>query len=519
MFDPYNGPWTFEEAAHLLRRTTFGPTKERILQAVNEGFDETFDTLFAASPPVDPPIYYDYDADPEGGIGETWVDKPLDNDMSELYFQREKTLWAWWFMRMKHENQTINEKLTLFWHNHFVIAEGNANMKWYYLETLRQYGQGNFRELTKKITVDKGMLVYLNGASNIADEPNENYARELLELFTIGKGDLVAPGDYTNYTEQDVAAIARALTGWRPWNSEEIPDSFYANWAHDQGTKQLSHRFDNIVIQNSGDQEYKEVIDIIFQKDEVAFHICRKLYLWFVHYHITLEIENEIITPMAEMLIANDYEIRPVLIALLKSQHFYDSALRGCMIKNPLDFFFSIWSTFKVPEPVDFYTEYKMWLAWYWEFESMGMAIFRSPSVAGWPAYHQAPSFYRDWVNSASLALRKRMMNQVKWLTQWVDPTAPGYDWIGFIATLENPLDINDMIDEICKIVFPRPMTAEQKEYFKFGLLQGLPDFEWTDQYGEYLADPTNEENRITLFNTLNTFFFTLMNVPEFQMS
>ena len=188
------------DRAHLLRRTTFGPTKARILQAVDDGIDTTFETLLSPAPVVDPPIYYDFEDDPEAGIGETWVDKNLDGDITGIYFARAKTLWAWWFKQMNRNDQTITEKLTLFWHNRFVIsAAGDANMNWNYLNLLRDFGLGDFKELTKRITVDKSMLIFLNGGSNIVDEPNENFARELLELFTVGKGEQIGPTDYSTY--------------------------------------------------------------------------------------------------------------------------------------------------------------------------------------------------------------------------------------------------------------------------------------------------------------------------------
>ena len=520
MFAPYSGAWTFDEAAHLLRRTIFGPTKARIQQAVDEGFEATIATLFAEPAAVDPPIYYDFTDDPTAGIGETWVDKPLDGDITGIYFAREKTLWAWWFQQMNKNDQTITEKLTLFWHNHFVVAEaGNANMNWQYLNKLRDYSLGNFRDLTKEMTIDRSMLIYLNGTSNFRDEPNENYARELLELFTIGKGPLVEEGDYTHYTEQDVQAIARALTGWSAWSGDDPNAIFYGTWGHDTGDKVLSHRFDNQVITNGGADEYKTVVDIIFEKDEVAFRICRRLYIWFVNYEITDTIEAEIIAPMAQILLDNDYEIRPALEALLKSEHFYDASIRGCMIKGTLDFFYSAFNTFQVAPPADHLVEYDMWVGWYWDFEKLGQAIFRVPSVAGWRAYYQGPGYYRDWINSASLALRKRLIPNVNWLIHWFSPDTKGYDWLAFIATLENPMDVNDLIDEICQLIFPRAMTVEQKDYFKEALLFGLPDFEWTVEYSDYLSDPTNEEKQIAVENKLYNMFLTMMRVPEFQLS
>ena len=520
MLSPYTGQWTFDEAAHLLRRTIFGPTKSRIQQAVDEGFDATFATLFAEPAVVDPPIYYDFEDDPEAGIGETWVDKPLDGSVTGIYFARSKTLWAWWFMQMKKNDQTITEKLTLFWHNHFVISEaGNANMNWEYLTKLRDFALGDFKELTKQITIDRSMLIYLNGTTNFADEPNENYARELLELFTLGKGPLVAPGDYTNYTEQDIAAIARALTGWSAWSGDDPNAIFYYTWGHDKNDKQLSHRFNNQIIVDEGEEEYKTVIDIIFEKDEVAHHICRRLYLWFVHYEITDTIESEIIAPMSQILLDNNYQIQPALEALLKSEHFFSMATRGCMIKSSLDFFYSALNTFQMHLPSDQYEEYATWVGLYWEFEKLGQAIFRIPSVAGWRAYYQSPVFYRDWINSASLALRKRLLPNIKWHVLYFSPDTQAFNWIPFIATLENPFEVNDMIDEVCRLIFPRPMTIDQKDYFKESLLNGLPDFEWNVEYTDYLSDPTNESKRQAIENKLYDLFLSMMRVPEFQLS
>ena len=518
MFEPYTGPWTFDEAAHLLRRTIFGPTKARIQQSVTDGMDATFELLLSPPAPVNPPIYYDFADDPEAGIGETWVDKPLDDNIPDIYFARAKTMWAWWFMQMNRDDQTIMEKITLFWHNHFVVSDaGTPNMNWIYLNLLREFALGDFRELTKRITIDKSMLIYLNGTDNYASEPNENYARELLELFTIGKGDLVAPGDYTNYTEEDIVAIAKALTGWWAWNDE--PDAGFNDWGHDTSTKQLSYRFDNQTIPNADAEEYKNVIDIIFEKDEVASHISRRLYRWFVHYEITATIEEEIITPMAQVLLDNNYNIKPALEALLKSQHFFDTAMRGCVIKNPLDLFFSAYNTFEVTPAADLLVEYDIWVAWYWEFQKLGMAIFEVPSVAGWSAYYQEPVFYRDWINSASLTLRNRMLSDIKWLIQYVSPETKGYDFLKFIATLENPLDVEDLINEICKLIYPRPMTVEQKAFFKQALIPGLPDFEWTVEYSDYLADPTNDDKRLGVENKLEGMFKVMMEVPEFQLS
>ncbi|HFC01373.1 MAG TPA: DUF1800 family protein, partial [Phaeodactylibacter sp.] len=214
-FNPYTGTWGMEQAAHLLRRTTFGPTYAQIKQAATDGLDATISLLFQNQPLPDPPIYYDFENDPNAALGETWVDAIFLPNIQGLRGARRRSLFGWTFKQIRESGVNITEKMTLFWHNHFVVASTNVpNRQYRYITFLRENALGNFKDLAKGITVDSAMLQYLNGTQNSKNAPNENYSRELLELFTIGKGELVGPGDYTNYTEDDVVELARALTGW-----------------------------------------------------------------------------------------------------------------------------------------------------------------------------------------------------------------------------------------------------------------------------------------------------------------
>lgn len=518
MLEKFNGEWTFQRAAHLLRRTTYGPKKSTILEAVDLGLDASIERLLSAPTPTDPPIYIDFEDDPQAGIGETWVDKPLDDSIQGIFFSRGKTMWPWLYRNMRSENFNIVNKLYMFWHNHFSIDNDiNPNFQWTYLNLLRDNCLGNFRELTKAMTINKSMLVFLNGDQNLADEPNENYARELLELFTIGRGPLAGEGDYTNYTEQDIASFARALTGWSPWNTE-FETGHFRTWAYDNGEKQLSHRFNNLVIQPEGDQEYKRVVDIIFSKDEVARHISRRLFIWFVNYNINDDVEANVIEPMAQLILENDYEMKPAISALLSSEYFFKEGISGSMIKNPLDYVMSIVNTFNLESPQDTILDYEAWLSWHWDLDKLGFVPFKMPSVAGWPAYHQAPIFYRDWINSASLAIRKKMIDKPHYIYPNLDPNLPGYNFIEFIATLDNPLDINDLIKESCDILYPRKLSQENLDFFKEVVLEGLPDFEWGVEYNDYLQNPS-EEKRIAVERKLCNLYKTMFSIPEFQLS
>lgn len=319
--NPYTGPWEFAEAAHLLRRTIFGPTKAQIDQSVQEGLNKTLDRLFEPQPLPEPPIYFQFENDPSVAVGSTWVNTLPDRSVQGLLNARRRSLTAWMMGLMKNSGLSIREKMVLFWHEHFPVNGINSGIVGYhYVNTLRANALGNFRTLVEEITITPAMLIFLNGDQNTLESPNENYGRELLELFTIGRGDLAAPGDYTNYTEQDVVEIARALTGWRArvFDDGTIGGVFIPT-RHDTGAKQLSHRFDNRIIQNGGEEEYKTLIDIILQNEEVARYISRQLHIWFVSSDINPDVEANVIEPMAQIMIANGYNIQPVVKALLST--------------------------------------------------------------------------------------------------------------------------------------------------------------------------------------------------------
>lgn len=209
--DEYSGNWTSIQAKHLLRRTTFGPSIPMVNTSVSLGLIGTIDTLFSPLPMPAPPLKSIPDGtganqlnDPGALYGETWVNaEPFPNVNPPMYRNRilrsrSKSLYSWTILQMHYSGISIREKLALFWHNHFVVADGTiAHREYLYYTLLRSFALGNFKALAKEITIDTGMLLYLSGAENTDDAPNENYARELLELFTIGKGALAAPGDYT----------------------------------------------------------------------------------------------------------------------------------------------------------------------------------------------------------------------------------------------------------------------------------------------------------------------------------
>lgn len=546
--EPYTGSWDFDKAAHLLRRAMYAPTFGQINDAVSTGMNATIDLLFATLPLPSPPVNNNYTDDPNVAIGETWIHAPY--DAGDLNFKpyRNASLRSWTANLIRTEGVHIREKMTLFWHNHFPTAGiDDPKYDYNYIELLRRYAIGNFKDLAKEITINPSMLRYLNGNQNTFEAPNENYARELLELFTIGKGELAGEGDYTNYTEDDVAACAKILTGWRDAGYNTInPDlmvqSRFRNNRHDQSDKQLSHRFNNAIITNNGDQEYADLIDVIFLQDEVARYICREFYKWFIYYEIDASVEANVIEPMATMLIQNNYEVEPVLRALLSSEHFYDVNNIGCMIKNPYDFVMTGLKTFKVAFPTE--PAYLQFLNSRLEDFTilLQMQYYEPPSVSGWKAYYQEPLYYRHWVNSVTLPERIKY-NDLLSLTgvrivirgdnnEIIFDFTVIIDVLSFIddvfaeyystspppAGAPDPNDPNVVITEFGKILFPVALTSSQNDYLKEILIPGLPDFEWTVEFGMYKEDPNNEDLKTSIENKLRNLLQAMLSFPEYQL-
>lgn len=518
---PYSGEWGTTQAAHLLRRTIFGPTPAQIKQAVIDGLGVTIGQLFATQPVPEPPVYYDYENDPNVPLGESWVEnRPPDPLPPGLFGGRYRSLIAWQVGLMMQGGVSIREKMVLFWHNHFALEDNNAQYGYQFLSLLRLHALGNFRTLAEEVTVAPAMLRYLNGHQNSRQAPNENYARELLELFTIGRGEAVGPGDYTNYTEDDVVQMARALTGWRHVIPETgLPLGVFVPNRHDTGDKQLSHRFDNAVISDAGADEYKVVIDHILQQAEVARYICRQLHIWFIGVNIDPLVEANIIEPMAQILLDDNYEVQGALETLLSSTYFFESAHQGCMVTHPFDFIFRIVNTLGMDqEEAGLFARYRFWNQLRRVSEALEMEIMGLPSVAGWKAYYQAPGFYELWINSVSLTSRQTVGNTLlNGLNQGGFRWEP--DLLAFVAEMENNVEPNDLLEQIGIYLFPFPIAENQRDFLKEILIPGLPDFEWTVEYAEYLADPEDPDLRNGVLTKLEALFNTLLKMPEFHLT
>ncbi len=526
MISRYSGPWNTERAAHLLRRTTYGSTISDINETAKLSMEEVVELLLADLPLPEEPINYYYEEDPYVAVGESWIDKKYINGDNPLINARRRSLSGWTIKALLSGGINIREKLTLFWSNHFVVQATvvqDPNFIYHHNDLLRKGALGNFRKLVKDVTLSPAMLRYLNGNQNTKNAPNENFARELFELFTIGKGPLAGPGDYTTFTEEDVSQASKILTGWIDqgyyYRDDNPAGAIYVNSRHDTTSKQLSHRFNRTVVDNDGDNEYATLVDIIFEQEEVSRYICRKLYRWFVYYDIDETVEVQIIEPLAQILRENDYEIKPVLKVLLTSDHFYNICSVGPMIKNPIDFIINLLVQFEISYPEDNLEAYKVWSRMAELFAGFGMNYYEPPNVAGWKAYYQEPLFYRTWITAATLPLRQAYTNAIVSGQAKVRNTVLTMDTLKIISQLDNADDPNELIKGLTSFLFPQPLTENQYTFLKSILIPGLPDFEWTVEYNLHLNDPTNEEIKNAVDLKLRKLLLNMLTMPEYYLS
>ncbi len=397
--EPYEGTWSRPEVYHLLRRTLIAPTVTEVGDALAMSRTELVDALLDNVNPQPGPSRFVRECMNASGLGWNGNDVGLTRSFYD-------ELRRWWIGQMANHPLSIRERMTLFWHNHFAVnARTIQDPRLIYLQNqlFRRNAVGNFRELVRLVTIDKAMLFFLDGKFNKARFRNENYARELQELFTIG----VADNDGNpNYTQEDVVEVAKTLTGW-DWVGFGMQGTVTNNLltGHDLVDKTVYG--EKITARTEGAPELTRLLDIIFAKEETARYVIRKLYRFFVYTDVTLtpvrpiaeEIESGIIAPLATIFRDNDWDIRPVLRTLLLSRHFYDTAVRAATIKSPVDLMAgTIRATLSAPltgDNLDFATQYAQLRS-----TEIQQNLNHPPGVQGW-------SFYRSWISSTTLPKRR----------------------------------------------------------------------------------------------------------------
>src|SRR5258706_1741657 len=385
----------------------------------------------------------------------------------------------------------------------------------------RQYALGNFKTLTRLISLDPGMLKYLNGYLNTATAPDENYGLELQELFTVGKD----PNGVPYYSESDVQQAAKVLTGYRIDNVN-ITSTFAPN-SHDTGNKQFSAFYNNTIITGqsgpNGALELDDLLNMIFATSQVALFICRKLYRYFVYYEIDAAAETNVIVPLASIFRSNNYDILPVLDTLLRSEHFFDVLNRGELIKMPLDVTVAACRDYGVvfpPAATNLVGQYNLWNKLYQQASLMTQTIVDPPNVAGCPAYYQEPDYHELWINSSTLPNRNLFTDTMLLNGYTSSGDNIKIDIVAYTATLTNPVDPNLLIQEVIDRHYSTDVSQTVKDYLKNILLNGqITDNYWSDAWNDYISAPTNMTYYNIVLTRLRSMFKNIMEPSEFQLS
>ena len=468
--------WDAGAARHVLSRTQFGFTADDVTFALSKTLDDFIDNnLLKDQAAPSPPTYN----------GTDWTTLPDNSTNQTNYTNWQYSLIYWWYNLMLAGKNSFTEKMTLFLHNNFTSEYASVYMpQFMYLQNklFRQYAFGNFKELTKKVTIDPAMLIYLNGEKNTKSAPNENYARELMELFTLGIG---------NYTEDDVKQAARALTGWRVDRTNLV--STYSSTLFDSTTKTY--------LGKTGNWGYSDIVDIIFDlrdsnnKPVAAKYICTKLYHEFVYYEPNPDAAaDSFILQLADLFVANNYNIKPVLSALLKSQYFHSADIRGSKIKAPVDFLLSSLRQFKIANINTDILGYVRSTA-----SSLQQVLFDPPDVKGWRGQ-------RNWISTITYPTRNGFTDKIIDGYKITASTTLQADVLTYARSYSSSESAVDFVNDVAAQVIQFPLSDKRKSDLLSTLLDGAAVYDWS----------TYDSAAV---KRLQKFFKALMRLPEYQLS
>ncbi|MFT5998466.1 MAG: hypothetical protein ACI81P_000919 [Neolewinella sp.] len=367
-------PWDVGRIQHLYRRAGYGARPDEIEQALLDGPAQTVARLLndaATREQRTPPEWAEWNYD-------AFVVAELDPF---------RTYVAWYSGFMDESTQFgVREKLSLFWQNHLVTqyeSHSCPSYQYQYMKVIEDHAFGDFKQLIEDITITPAMLFFLNGFENTKQNPNENFARELFELFTLGENN--------GYTQEDIVEASRALTGWNGWTSY-CGAVEWAEWGFDDTEK--------TVFGASGNFNYSSLITILFEQrgDLVARYICEKLYKFYVNKAVS----EEVLTEMAQTFISENFQILPVLQQLFASAHFFEEANMGVLVKSPME----LMTSFLRQGDFGDFENRNNW--GFWSMANMGQYLGQPPDVAGWKGD-------RAWIDSNRITLRWQFIDAFSW--------------------------------------------------------------------------------------------------------
>lgn len=537
---PLQGPLGKRLAAHLLRRASYSISPQDIEAFASLTATQAVNQLFQ-----DQALSF-----PDGPEGWT-VSGPAFSKTRYRINQRELGVGGhntyvsgWRYNEMIH-TKNARWKVVTWFSSLFVIALRIPDIVVFqYWLMLSNMAFEDLKSLAEKVSFDSAMSHYLNNNINTKDAPNENYAREFLELFTILKGENIALGNYTNYTESDISEAAKVFSGFYFNGSASHavdPDTgirrcFSNINTHTPGDKVFSSAFQNRTITgavNSADmyREVKDFVGMVFDQEETARAYIRKMYLFFVADKISESAELNVIQPLATELKADGYRHIPILKKLLSSEHFYDKdnanegdEIIGAKIKPVWELMCQSVSIFNLDNKSvgdnkklfheDPYAFAKL-------ADDMGLPVAGPNSVEGFAGYYKSPDYSKNWLTNNVLYPRFSMadvlltgsvrnnpnrfpyqLDIVKWVKDTIDlPSGPGSP-----ATPIGASDASRVVEMMMDYLLPEKPTGDRYDYFMSRLLGGLSPINWYFSWKEYLEGAGDENVRVALERLVRAF-------------
>ena len=396
----------FQKIRHFASRAGFGLSPQAYSGFRNLKYQEVIDQYFSRSIDLLPmPSYSD--------SAEIMQSQTAVLNKRKVNIGRTISVKLEWMNRMVESENPLEEKMSLFWHGHFACRILHPGLATQYLNVFRKFGLGKFRDLLLAIARNPAMIRYLNNQENRKSNPNENFTRELMELFTLGRG---------HYTELDVKEGARAFTGW---SSNRQGEFVFRTFSHDYGLKEF--------MGQKGNFDGEDIIDIILSKKATAEFLAKKI----VKYFISPSTDQVHVDLISDYLWNNDMHIGDTLHWMFCADWFYSKKYIGSKMKSPTELLVGLRKLLKIESMSRNATQYLM--------KGMGQVLFNPPNVAGWPGDIQ-------WIDNATLTLRLSipalLLNEQY---QDYDKIATQFDLSEIEQTL---LDNNDSSEDLAKIIF-----------------------------------------------------------------
>jgi len=438
---------------------------------------------------------------------------------------RTRSLEAWQGKLYLEAGTSLTPMMSLFWLSYFgVPRRGDARMFFRYLRLLEGSALESFRRLLVAVTIEPQTLVSLDGDSNSADGPNERYARALLD-YTVGRGPVAGPGDFSSYTEQDVLAAARSLTGWRVRHQESTdptqqPEAFFVAAEHDTRTKQFSARLSGATLTNQGEQELLALIDLLLSGPNSAQHLAKALYRYFVDYNIDTADQTARIEELAMLVQQSNYEITPVLRCLLGSAHFFEERYRGVLIKSPWEHTVDIHTQLGFTPRVDELSANYAYYRWLISRAAQQHQELTSPPIAtGWPAYSCAPFYHRNWATAGTLQARTRLVNSVLGNgVAYPDGTVVHADFTATLGASVLPTNPQDYVEQWAIQLYPVPLTEAELAAATAILLGDQSPATWSALIANLRLDPTDPTLTLSLEAANARLLAHLLHSPQIHL-